>query len=820
MSTSVPLAPLALSETPPAVFNHGIAASADRSFIAIRVEFGQAPATPAGWEVFHNGHTPNRLTLEASSGSHPMSSSSWAHFVERTAVESAVRAFIGTGLAKSSDYKLDSPISSGWSFANGEARVNTSFTFRVPDACKCFAWDVDLVGDYDLGITFLVENENELTLKGDYGYEITSDAAKDCCVVTLTVAWPFLGDDDLGKLKMNRLEWFIGLMQGPLILGIGLNARFGNRQLSADKLGGACETTEEWKFTCRREFKFGGQASELMKLTGLVGQGDGLVLLGSQMALGGAGGLPPVRPPQFKGVATGFAWHMVRPTCSNAGPSGLAARITSPFSFFYGLATIAISNPANDTAGLPVVPKLLVHEARIIGDPLKVFGIGKLTGGPDNYNLDVLCAYPPAGYRAAPYPCTVLLQTSAGLAVVGIPIPPELNKTEEQARAEAESAFWEAVNQCSAISDPFSSFKVKTIWLVDPPPPWIRAKERHKWALFPEGRAAGFEVQVLDRAENVLARAMAPTRGLVELGFMNNEDELTLEVVGGGTPDARPREQPLDREQQLAALSGQANSRMKVVQTALTETATIDVSGGVVQLLSAPHDGGRGLVIVQPDRMSVYDVTTPAAPVLVDEFQGEGFAGATHAEDGTMLAWGAGGLQRLSLDRGRLRQQQQISKAHTSALIRVDRGWAALSGDHVEFRGADLTVYEQMELPARGMARLFPARQQAMLVYGDGLATPVRGGAGRWQSAGRVDATVDWSRSARVDFGGRPMVFAPEDRGRGGFVVDLESASRPLVVAWYREAPWFVQALTMGDLTATIGNGGVSLYQTRQERVL
>ena len=69
-----------------------------------------------------------------------------------------------------------------------------------------------------------------------------------------------------------------------------------------------------------------------------------------------------------------------------------------------------------------------------------------------------------------------------------------------------------------------------------------------------------------------------------------------------------------------------------------------------------------------------------------------------------------------------------------------------------------------------------------MLVYGDGLATSARGGAGRWQSAGRVNATVDWARSARVDFGGRPMVFAPEDRGPGGFVVDLESAARPLVV--------------------------------------
>ena len=69
-----------------------------------------------------------------------------------------------------------------------------------------------------------------------------------------------------------------------------------------------------------------------------------------------------------------------------------------------------------------------------------------------------------------------------------------------------------------------------------------------------------------------------------------------------------------------------------------------------------------------------------------------------------------------------------------------------------------------------------------MLVYDDGLATSVPGAAGRWQSAGRVDATVDWSRHARVDFGGRSMVFAP-DREGGGFVVDLESASRPQVVA-------------------------------------
>ena len=182
---------------------------------------------------------------------------------------------------------------------------------------------------------------------------------------------------------------------------------------------------------------------------------------------------------------------------------------------------------------------------------------------------------------------------------------------------------------------------MKTFWLVDPPPDSIRAKERHKWALFPEGREASFEVHVLDRAENVLARAMAPTRGLVELGFINRERELTLQVVRGGAPNAQPR--VTDRKEQLAALGRPANSRMKVVQTALTQTATIDISGTVVQLLSAPHDRGHGLVVVQQDRMSVYDVTTPSAPVLVDELQGEGFAGAAHAEDGTLLTWGAGG---------------------------------------------------------------------------------------------------------------------------------------------------------------------------------
>jgi hypothetical protein len=820
MTTEVPLAPLALSETVPNVVNSGVAASGDRSFIAIRVEFDQPAATAAGWEAFHNGQIRNRLGLEASSGPHSSSSGGWAHFVERAAVENAVRSFVVNGLADNAEYKLDSPIGTGWSSANGEARVNTNFTFRVPDACKCAFWDVDLVGDYHLGISFQVENENQLTLKGDYGYVITSDLAKDCCVVTLTVAWPFLGKEELGKLKMNRLEWFIGLVQGPIVLGMGLSARFGNRQLSADQLGGDCTTTEPWKFTCRRNFSFGGQTAEYMKLTGLVGQADGLVLLGSQLAFAGANGLPLVRPPAVRGVPTAFTWHLTHATCSSAGPLGLAARTSSPFSFFYGRANVAISNPANETAGLPIVPKLLVHEARIIGDPHRVFGVGKLTGGPDTYNLEVLCAYPPQAYRDAPYPCTVLLQTSAGLATVTVPIPPELNKTEEQARQEAQADFWQTVNQCSAISDPFSQLKIKTFWLVDPPPPWIREKDRRKWALFAEGRDPGFEVHVLDRAENILARAVAPTRGLVEFGFLMQEQELSLHVVRGGTPEAAIDLEHAEPQQQLEALSRRPNSRVRIVQTALTHAATIAAPGTVVQLLSAPTDRGRGLVVVQRDRMSVYDLATPSAPLLTDEISVQGVSGVVRADDGSLITWGPAGLQRLSLDRGRVARHDRLSGAHTSALIRVAPGWATLSADHVEFRDANLAVYQQLELPGRGAPRLFSTRQQAVLVYDSGAASVLPHGAGRWEGAGRVDAGVDWSNSTRVAFAGRDMVFAPDRKGSGGVVVDFETASQPEVVAWYRDTPWFVRALTIGDLTASPENGGVLLYQTREERVL
>jgi hypothetical protein len=70
-----------------------------------------------------------------------------------------------------------------------------------------------------------------------------------------------------------------------------------------------------------------------------------------------------------------------------------------------------------------------------------------------------------------------------------------------------------------------------------------------------------------------------------------------------------------------------------------------------------------------------------------------------------------------------------------------------------------------------------------------------------------------------VSFAGREMVFAPEKAG-GGVVVDFESASQPQVVAWYRDAPWFLQSLTMGDLTACVEDGGVSVYRARAERVL
>jgi hypothetical protein len=813
MCSNIPLAPLALSETASGAGNVGVAASADRGFIAIRVELGPAPPTAAAWIAFHNGELVPRLLLQGRLGFFStLPLGAWAHFVDRELVERAVAGFLSAGLTKSPDYKLESPVSAHWSAPNKDAHVDTSVTFRLPNACQCAFWDVDLVGDFHMGISFEVANNNELTLKGDYGYEITSDAAKDCCVATLSVAWPFIGDEELGKLKMNRLEWFVGLVQGPIILGIGLDARFKNQQLGADQLGSDCTTTEPWTFTCKRQFQFGqGPAAHIMTLKDLAGQPDGLVLLGDQI------GIPQAPLANFRGEASAFTWDIKHPSCSAAGPGGLAARHASPFSFFLGRAHILVFNTASDDL-LPSLP-LIVHDTHVIGDDLKVFGVGKLTGGPNTYNLEVLCGYPPIAYKLDPYPCTILFQTSAGLRTVTVLPPPVLNKTEAEARSEVEADFWEAVNHCSAISDPLARLKIKSVWLVDPPPPWIRDRERLKWTLLVEGREPGHEVTVLDAAENIVARAMAPVRGMTELSFITRAREIDVGVVSAGNTMVRTTRVERQEHEHLPDVS-EVGSRLKIVQTSLIRGASLDVRGEPIQLLPASHASGRGIVVVLPDRLSLYDMSVPAAPALAHEYAMDGIAGASHDRDGSLMVWGDAGLLRFSTKRGEFEREEAVATDPVRSLVKTDGGWLALSERGIERRNADLAQGGRLEVASRRAVRMFASRRHDVVVHDDGAVTYLPRGANTGTSTQPVDIRADWRLSAPVEFAGRSMVFAPST-DRGGVVVDFESTRGPQVVAWYRDDPWFWRALTIGDLTVTVRRPGrLVVYQTFAERVL
>jgi hypothetical protein len=257
---------------------------------------------------------------------------------------------------------------------------------------------------------------------------------------------------------------------------------------------------------------------------------------------------------------------------------------------------------------------------------------------------------------------------------------------------------------------------------------------------------------------------------------------------------------------------------MKVVQTSLTRAATLDVGSDIVELLSAPLDRGRGLLVVQRNRMAIFDVTSAAAPVLLDDARMEGVSGIVRAEDGTFLAWGVSGVQRVSTARGRIQPLQQITNTRAWGVIATDRGWASVSENGLEFRRTNMEVCERVELPAACPARLIVARRQPAIVYADGRTAVLGGGGTQWQDVGHLTAAIDWARSVRVECAGRPMVYAPARDG-GGFIVDFDSAARPNVVAWYRETPWFVRSLRIGELTAVTGRD-VVLYQTRAERVL
>lgn len=810
IETGIPLGPLTLSKKGNVtIANVGAATPDDKSMIAIRAEVGFPPATTGAWEAFYAGDIPVRHGLEGRTGFQAQAwQNPWAHFVERGVVESTVIDFVQTGMSKNADLKLNSGIDALWNFtADGDAGIHVDLSFKKPNACSCFGFDVDIKADFDLDLAFKVLNDNELTLEGSYGYDITNDAAKDCCLVTATLAWPFLGKDDLGKLKMNRLEWFVGLMQGPIILAMGLDARFSNQQLKVSDLGESCATSELWKFTCTENFSL-GSGPQLIKLRDLRGIAEGLVLLGEQVII------PTLDRPKFAANSGGFCWEISKSDCNHVGPGALAARLSNPLAFYSSKTFIWVTNPASGP--LPTLP-LIVHDAHVIADPLNIFSVGKPLGW-DNFDaIEVRAGLPPASYFTNPYPCTVLLQTSWGVHLVSVAPPPKPARSEAEVRQELENDFYHAVNNCMSISDPLARLKIKTVWLVNPPPEQLAPRTRHLWQVVVRAEELGYGVEAVDAQDRVLASANAVTRGMVQLSFLNAANEMELRMArsrsAGGEAQAERRTRPANGQERV-------ESFMRLTQQNLLESWVLELGSQVRQLLPLAVRGRQMVAAIGPGGLTVYDLSVGGMPLLAREATMENAAGGALGLQNSLLIWGEEGLARFSHNGGIFAQREQLVDHPVRALVRAREGWAALTDRGVEFLNAAFVSRGSIAHPGRDARRLWSAGPHLLAVRADGSAAILYAGSQEWEPLGGVDAPLLWEDSAPVEFAGKEMLFVPA-RDVGGAVVDVASGSRLGIVARYSDDPWFWRSARLEDkLTVLDRHGKVAIYTMGDEHVL
>jgi hypothetical protein len=252
-------------------------------------------------------------------------------------------------------------------------------------------------------------------------------------------------------------------------------------------------------------------------------------------------------------------------------------------------------------------------------------------------------------------------------------------------------------------------------------------------------------------------------------------------------------------------------SRLGLTQTSLLHASDLQSIG---PMFDVTFVGGRpGLVAVaRPGGVAVHDVSAPSAPLLLREHVVPGLRGIAAGGGSTILAWGDRGVIRL--DEG---ESTDILLPHAALGVAwTGRSWAVLGENGVELYDASFS--SRCVVPGTLRPRSLRSLGPVLLALDDaGPVASLIEGAEEWTAIEHRDARLDWSRSTRIEYAGRPALFVP-DRERGGSVVEINGASAVHVIRYHSD-PWFWRAGRQGDVHVTLDRSGRgTVWQVAAER--
>lgn len=492
---------------PPAICWTGLALSADRQTVEIRLELttGNASGTHdlAAWQGFYAGQFDDRRE-----------GMDLAVALPQELIVEGGRAQVADELAQTADFQVITGPSVQWNPARPGLRVSLSGT-KI-DACQCLWGEIDIDVDVAIDVTIGAEDTPQggnLVIDQKRHTWVQEDLAVVCCAIT----WPF---DKLISLVSEIPGFVVDVLSLPLRT---LTASWDQPGGSGGPPGPPNPCTEdpddEDHKTCRYPLGLNPEPDRCRPQSLTVvrprirGFGDALVLQAAAIVH------EPSLAAPLAGAAAPFVWHAPVKTCN--GLEGQWEAV-SHFDVTQGGGDLRLEVKG----AIPVGPTGIFYRT----------SVGGSAACPQPFVSDIEVKVLPGAVNGITVPAHVVVLTTGGNLLVQLPTVPARDQAAVDALAH-EYPLWK-VNNCYIEQDDWPG-RFDPHWHVDPPPDeWVT---EHLWIIQAGGLRTGERV-VVSHGPDVLASAVAGTAGSVVVEVVHPAESLTIErlsTAGQAMPGQR-----------------------------------------------------------------------------------------------------------------------------------------------------------------------------------------------------------------------------------------------------------------------------------------
>ncbi|SDJ81687.1 hypothetical protein [Nonomuraea jiangxiensis] len=581
------------------IANAGVSVNHSLDRISFRVDpFGGTDASDIRWTNFYSGALEDRV-----------GAADWGLFLDARMLESKLTRDVEVALqsAPTAPFRPNS-IGSRYFVAGGVPCVDVTVSGVV---------EIPLLPDVDVAPTVHFSFSTQTTPP-----RLVADVRLDEIQKLLDFPARLLGTI---KSFAPPLGYVLELAIGDDVRGIA--GKLGGIDVSPD--GMECTMLTPTHRRCTIEPPAPDLGDLRMRLSGCVGQPDGMVISGEMLTSTGHrldGGLTASQP-SFE--SSEFAWIGPKVSCSQASNHLLDDVRRNPDGYASLYAEVAI----NHTGTTPVY----VCEVQVINDRLGVFphsapGLQLLRDlAPTKIKIKMPMPDSPE-YNADPYPLDLLVKTSAGVQLIRIPAPKPMTDADRalvvgsvDVQLRACPAIWEWVHEAK-------EGKFDLAWIVDPliDPPY-EMQLGHFWDVRITGLIGDATVTLFDQKGDHLLTAQRQPSSTLRLHALvppAEGTELTMLKQGEGSVE---------------------NAGVEISQQVISSTSLIPLPNEALRLIPATIWSRAGIVALMDGKVAAFDMSNPHAPSRVGVWSEPGLT-AVCPWEGRLFLFGARGMTSIGSD--------------------------------------------------------------------------------------------------------------------------------------------------------------------------